>query len=598
MMTKTVEPPEATLAPTVRLGGSERRLDGAGKPSWCYTSRLWVNASMDRIGKYEVLDKIGSGGFAVVYKGYDPFIKRPVAIKVCYSRDSETRERFYREAEIAGLLVHRNITTVYDFGLQDQTPYLVEEYLPGEDLAHLIRRKEPETLVEKLDFLIQIASGLGYAHSKGVIHRDIKPSNIRVLENGRIKIMDFGTAKLADVESNLTQTGMTLGTVAYLSPERLLGQTSGINSDLFSFGVLAYELMSFKRPFTGRNIPSLIDQVLNAAPMPLSRSWPECPPEIEAVVHRCLHKDPKERYGTCEPIKAELEKILSELGAASSISDSSTTIPQISIQLSGLLERARQLFERGRIQRAELLLDEVLEIDPDNAEARRLLQSCRKAGQSSATEGAGEMESGGLSTTTTTTSFTSSWETDEARRSRKISEAVASINRYLDSRELIKAAEALRFATGLLGDFEETASLRQQFGKMLEHELFEVRSAGLKQARKTVAMMGELRQKNLLPLELAETFVDWVGELDPDDLAARHILDSVKRDVREREVSRRSEISDRKKQEAVASIEKLLDEGNPAMADKALKFAIRLFGEFDQISHLQNRISAALRQET
>ena len=110
---------------------------------------------MDQIGKYEVLDKIGSGGFAVVYKGYDPFIKRPVAIKMCYSRDEETRKRFYREAQIAGSLVHRNITAVYDFGLQDGMPYLVEEYLPGEDLAHMIRRHEPENLVEKLDFLIQ-----------------------------------------------------------------------------------------------------------------------------------------------------------------------------------------------------------------------------------------------------------------------------------------------------------------------------------------------------------------------------------------------------------------------------------------------------------
>jgi len=235
---------------------------------------------MDQIGKYEVLDKIGSGGFAVVYKGYDPFIKRPVAIKVCYSRDAETRERFNREAEIAGRLTHRNITAIFDSGVHDEMPYLVEEYLSGEDLAHMIRRREPETLEEKLDFMLQIANGLGYAHAQEVIHRDIKPSNVRVLDNGQVKIMDFGTAKLANVESNLTQTGMTLGTVAYLSPERLLGKPSGTNSDLFSYGVLAYELLSFRRPFAGRNIPNLIDQVLNAVPVPLTTSWAACPPAL------------------------------------------------------------------------------------------------------------------------------------------------------------------------------------------------------------------------------------------------------------------------------------------------------------------------------
>ena len=175
---------------------------------------------MESIGKYEVLEKIGSGGFAVVYKGYDPFIKRPVAIKVCYSRDEETRKRFTARRRSPAVWCTATSPTVYDFGLHEQMPYLVEEYLPGEDLAHHDPAPGAANPGEKLDFLLQIASGLEYAHQQGVIHRDIKPSNVRVLDNGRVKIMDFGTAKLANVESNLTQTGMTLGTVAYLSPER------------------------------------------------------------------------------------------------------------------------------------------------------------------------------------------------------------------------------------------------------------------------------------------------------------------------------------------------------------------------------------------
>ncbi|MEM8998213.1 MAG: serine/threonine-protein kinase, partial [Acidobacteriota bacterium] len=332
---------------------------------------------MERIGKYEVLDQIGSGGFATVYKGYDPFIKRPVAIKVCNSRDEESRQRFYREAEIVGSLQHRNITAVYDFGVHDDQPYLVEEYLPGEDLAHMVRRQEPSDLAQRLDFLVQIASGLEFAHKQGVIHRDIKPSNVRVLGDGRIKIMDFGTAKLAHVESNLTQAGMTLGTVAYLSPERLLGNPSGTNSDIFSYGVLAYEVLSFRRPFAGRNIPNLIDQVLNAAPTPLADNWPECPPKLAEIVHRCLFKDPTVRYASCGDVLMDLERVIVDNTGRVPVgllneSSGSLSIQQTTVQVSGLIERARSLIKSGRHSRAELMLEEVLEIAPKNAEARQL----------------------------------------------------------------------------------------------------------------------------------------------------------------------------------------------------------------------------------
>jgi len=559
---------------------------------------------MDQIGKYEILDKIGTGGFAIVYKGYDPFIKRPVAIKVCYSGDPETRERFYREAEIAGLLVHRNITTVYDFGTHEENPYLVEEYLPGEDLAHMIRRHEPETLAEKLDFLIQITSGLGYAHSRGVIHRDVKPGNVRVLESGRIKIMDFGTAKLAHAESNLTQTGMTLGTVAYLSPDRLLGEPAKIPSDVFSFGVLAYELLSFRRPFTARNIPTLIDQVLNAAPIPLRESWPDCPPELADIVHRCLHKKAEERYESCEALQEELERIRAERYAVpptptteSGTSASSTSASQIDVQLAGILERARQVYERGKYERAEVLLDEVLEIDPDHGEAKQLIAACREARRKTTTA---TLEVGPEEPTVTlgakpAGSATALWEGPDERRTRRIAEAVASIHKYVEQKKLVQAAEALKFATDFLGPFEENAGLRERIVDALQKELVAQKGAGLRQARRIVHQMQRLREKQLLPLELAETFAEWVSELDPEDLAARDILENVRQDARLRESGERSELAERKKREAVESIEKLLAEGNPEMAEEALKFAVRLFGEFDQVPQLQSRITEALR---
>src|SRR5262245_29771718 len=151
-------------------------------------------APLEKIGKYEVVRKIGQGGFGVVYEGRDPFIKRRVAIKTCSTEDEEIRKRFFREAEIAGNLQHRHVVTVFDLGVPEGVPYLVQEYLPGEDLAHKIKRRDRLDDFTKLSYLAQVAEGLEYAHAQGVVHRDIKPANIRILEDGSVKIMDFGIA--------------------------------------------------------------------------------------------------------------------------------------------------------------------------------------------------------------------------------------------------------------------------------------------------------------------------------------------------------------------------------------------------------------------
>ncbi len=263
---------------------------------------------METIGKYEVLGKVGSGGFGIVYKGRDPFIKRYVAIKTCSSEDEDIRSRFFREAEIAGNLHHRNVTTVYDFGFQDGIPYLVQEFLPGEDLDQLIGRRAltPEL---KLEYLIQVAAGLEYAHSQGVIHRDIKPSNIRVIGGGRIKIMDFGIAKLANLQSQLTKTGMTLGTAFYLAPEQIRGEEVTVGVDIFSFGVLAYELFAHRRPFDGENLSHLFYQILTVEPPPLRSLDPECPEALAAAIEKCLRKDARERWRSCAEIVAALEPL-------------------------------------------------------------------------------------------------------------------------------------------------------------------------------------------------------------------------------------------------------------------------------------------------
>ncbi|HEV7671356.1 MAG TPA: protein kinase [Thermoanaerobaculia bacterium] len=264
----------------------------------------------NRFGKYEVRKKLGQGGFGTVYLSYDPHLKRQVAIKTCTSSDPDLRRRFAREAELAADLVHPNITTVFDFGVEGGAPYLVQEFLPGEDLSAKISRRERISPQRKLRFLLEVAKGLEYAHSRGVVHRDIKPGNIRVLDDDRVKIMDFGIAKLLQAESQLTRTGMAIGTAGYLPPEQIQGRPVDQRADIFSFGVLAYELLTYRRPFRGDDISAVFFSILSHEPPPVEEILPKCPPELGELVRRCLAKEPVDRFESFGPLIAELEGIL------------------------------------------------------------------------------------------------------------------------------------------------------------------------------------------------------------------------------------------------------------------------------------------------
>ena len=268
---------------------------------------------IEKLGKYEIVEKIGVGGFGTVYRGRDPFIKRTVAVKTCQSDDEEIKKRFFREAELSGNLHHRNITTIYDFGVQDGIPYIVQEYLTGEDLDKMIKRGEVIPLRRRVEILQDICDGLSYAHGAGIIHRDIKPSNIRVLANGDVKIMDFGIAKSFQSESNLTQTGITLGTAAYLAPEQIRGESVDPRTDIFSLGVLAYELFSYQKPFRGEHISTVLFKILNEKPEPISTLNPEAPPALDNAVNTAMEKSPNERYETVADFRRELTSILKTL---------------------------------------------------------------------------------------------------------------------------------------------------------------------------------------------------------------------------------------------------------------------------------------------
>ena len=282
---------------------------------------------LNKIGKYEVSEQIGVGGFGAVYRGRDPFIKRTVAIKTCQVNDEEIKHRFFREAELAGNLHHRNITTIYDFGVENGIPYIVQEFLTGEDLDKKIKRGEPIPVARKVEILMAIAEGLGYAHAASIIHRDVKPANVRILEDGTVKVMDFGIAKSLQTESNLTQTGITLGTSAYLAPEQIRGESIDRRTDVFAMGVLSYELLCFRKPFRGEHLSTILYKILNESPEPIEAIVQDVPPALTAAVNRALAKVPGDRYPTMEEFRKDLQAVYRELAGASGMYKVTQVLP-------------------------------------------------------------------------------------------------------------------------------------------------------------------------------------------------------------------------------------------------------------------------------
>jgi eukaryotic-like serine/threonine-protein kinase len=280
-----------------------------------------------RIGKYEIVEKIGSGGFGTVYKGWDPLIRRHVAIKTCEVGNKDVRNRFFREAQLAGSLQHPNITMIYEFGFEGDVPFMIQEFLPGEDLDRLIKRGAPLSPDDKLRILIGIALGLEYAHKAGVMHRDVKPANVRVLENLSVKIMDFGIAKSVDPADDITQTGITVGSSSYMSPEQIGGDAVDFRTDIFSFGVLAYELLSGGKPFRNENLFMLLEQIVKEDPPPLAEAAPDVPPALIAVVERAMAKKPEDRFASARELRDALVAVQQQFASRNDVLPQSLQIP-------------------------------------------------------------------------------------------------------------------------------------------------------------------------------------------------------------------------------------------------------------------------------
>jgi serine/threonine-protein kinase len=271
---------------------------------------------LKRLGKYEIIAKIGEGGMGEVYKAHDPVLGRDVAIKTMSARaeGDELRERFHREARSAAQLNHPNIITIYDFGEEQGRMYIAMELLEGQDLKDLLQGGPPLGFPTKLDLMEQICDGLAFAHAKQIVHRDLKPGNIHVQRNRQVKIMDFGLARVAS--SDMTRAGLILGTPHYMSPEQVSGRKATARSDVFSLGSVFYELLSGRKSFDADTMAGVLFQVMQLEPEPLEKVRPEVPPVVAALVRKAMDKDPEQRFADAGQMREALRQVRESLAPA------------------------------------------------------------------------------------------------------------------------------------------------------------------------------------------------------------------------------------------------------------------------------------------
>jgi len=294
------------------------------------------------IGKYRIIELVGEGAMGVVYKAQDSVLDRTVAIKVMndsIARQEDLRKRFLHEAQAAGSLQHPNVVCIYDLGEVEGHLFIAMEFVHGVDLEHLIEVAEPLSLQARLDIIIDVLTGLAFAHKRGIIHRDIKPANIRIGEDGRAKIMDFGVAHLAS--SSMTSTGSILGTPTYMAPEQITEGKTSPATDIFAVGGVLYQILTLMKPFEGPTLQNLFFKIITENPRPISELMPGLPSDLNRIVQKALAKEPGDRYSSALEMANDLTAVRSKLSGPSYPASVS-----LSATVAGAVEQSRKISQR------------------------------------------------------------------------------------------------------------------------------------------------------------------------------------------------------------------------------------------------------------
>jgi len=534
---------------------------------------------IQKLGKYTIVEKLGEGAMGAVYKAYDEILDRYVAVKTMAEDikwDPELKLRFYREARSAAGLHHPNIVTIHDLGEEGKITYIVMELLQGEDLKSLIARQAPISLEKKLSIIAQVADGLNHAHLNGIIHRDVKPGNIHVSPSGNVKIVDFGIARIPS--SDLTRSGARLGTPIYMSPEQIRGSAYDERTDIFSTGIVFYELLTYRHPFRDKNIAKTLDNILFQNRFPFAEQFPDAPPGLWEIVETCLAKEPDQRYASMAELAKACRDLLVRLNVESQ---------QMLKQLEASMPSLRRAATEGRaspilaqaLKQAESLM--AREDRSDYCELKRI--AAVLADLAPATEAAAAPP-GVRPAADTVAAAAAPQEAAPSPDEARGRELLQSGRSLLDQGRPQEALEQLRRAMSLLGPREEVVQALVDARKQIE-ERQRARSPQLDAAAQALAAR---------EFERALEAVDQVLAAEPANPEALELRRRIQGEIQAEE-DRRRRREEGEKQKAAGL--RLAAEQRFREARPLLERALELLGEDPEVKLALDRAAQAVRAE-